>query len=130
GPESILQQLLHLLDPFATDSTDGHGADLAKFCLKAAQIRSGVRQVHLVGSDGKPPRRQPWVIQFQFSSQRSEVVKRVAAFAAGHIEHEKQELTARDMPQELMPKSLVFVCSFNQAGNIRDRRSSIAIQLN
>ena len=29
-----------------------------------------------------------------------------------------------------MPESLVFVCSFDRSGNIRDRRSSIAVQLN
>ena len=29
-----------------------------------------------------------------------------------------------------MPESLVFVCSFDQAGNIRDGRASIAVQFN
>ena len=49
------------LDPFATDSADGARVlILRNFVLKRRKrVRSGFRQVHLVGNDGRPPRRQP-----------------------------------------------------------------------
>ena len=65
------------------------------------------------------------VVEGDFLSEDGEVAAGVAGFAAGGIDHEEEEGAAEEMAEEFVTEADVFVCSFDEAGDIGDDDAAV-----
>ena len=75
-------------------------------------------QVHFVGDDEVGPLAQFLLVKADFLAQLGEVVARIAAFAARHVDDEEQHAAALDVAQEFVAEADALVRALDQAGNI------------
>ena len=54
---------------------------------------------------------------------------RIAALAAGDVDHEEQHPAARDVAEELVAETDVRMRAFDQAGNVRDGAAAVSPKL-
>ena len=86
-------------------------------------------EIHLVGDDLPREAREFLVVFLDLAAEDFEIRERVAAFAAGHVQHEEQHAAAGDVAQELMAEAAVFMRAFDQAGNVGDGAAAEAGKL-
>ena len=65
------------------------------------------------------------VVEGDFLSEDGEVAAGVAGFTAGGIDHEEEEGAAEEVAEEFVTEADVFVCSFDEAGDIGDDDAAV-----
>ena len=74
-------------------------------------IRAG--EINFVGNDKPRPFRKPRIIKIDLFAQLLDVLHRIAAFASGNVDNEKENFAARNVPQEFVTQPNPFVRAFD-----------------
>ena len=102
---------------------------IGKSLAHGLQIFAAVRQINFVRHDAPGSFRKSRIIQVDLAPQTLQILDRVTSFASRDVEDEKQKPAARDVPKKIVTETDVPMRSFDQAGNIRDRRAAIVIEM-
>ena len=68
------------------------------------EILLSPRQIYFVRDDAPGPLRKARIVEIDFAPQILEILNRMATFAAGDIEDEKQHAAPRDVPEKIVAK--------------------------
>ncbi len=87
-----------------------------------------VHRVHLVGGDELRFRQQLRIVERQLAANGLEVVQRIAARRARHIDEMNQHFRALDVTQELVAEPVPFACALDQTGHVGDDEAAVVTQ--
>ena len=110
-----MQRPFEILNSHSMSSNHWYHYLVGKPISNGHQFFFGARKIHLIGGNHPGPLTESWIVKVKFAPQGSKVLDRIASFASGCVENEKQQFTAHDMAQKIMTKSHVLMSTGEQA---------------
>ncbi len=94
----MIQTAFQLLYSFVPAGRDGNDFSIRESLPERSEMVGCLRQIHLVRHHPPRSQRKPRVIEIDFAPQMLQIFDRVAPLAPGHVDHEKEQLAASDVP--------------------------------
>ena len=87
-----------------------------------------VNRIDLVGGDQLRLLEQSRIVEIELAADRVEILDRIAARRARHVDQVDQHLRPLDVPQELVAEPVALVRAFDQPGHVGDDEAAIVAQ--
>ncbi len=126
--EPSLQPRPQFRDPIRSLRGNRHDLSIGKSLFERPQVLGRLGQIHLVCDHVPGPLRKPRIIEIDLTPQVLEIFDRMPAFASRDVEDEKQNPAASDVAKKIVTEADVAMRSFDQTGNVGNRRAAIFIE--